>query len=140
VSEDRSRELTDEALEQAGLSDMRPAYRRLLVRLKETDPGAFDEASRRDRDELEPAIAGGDVDPITAWLAYGTWLAGQFADGRTLAIDATGRARPFDPATTPAAGIMILHIPDDDRSPATLLAVPATPSESQRETAELLVT
>ena len=81
---------TDEALERAGLVDMRPAYRKLLVRLKSADPAAFEEASRRYRDELEPAIAGGDVDPITVWLEYGMWLADQFADGRTLAIDSSG--------------------------------------------------
>ena len=139
MSEDGARGRTDEALESAGLADMRPAYRRLLVRLKGVDPAAFEEASRRYRDELEPAIAGGDIDPITAWLGYGVWLAGLFADGRVLAIDATGRARPLDPATAPDAGTMVLHIPDDDRAPATLLAVPSAPSEPQRETAELLV-
>ena len=138
MSEDRAGGRTDEALKSAGLADMRPAYRRLLVRLKGVNPAAFEEASRRYRDELEPAIAGGDIDPIAAWLEYGVWLAGQFADGRALAVDASGRARPFDPAAAADAGTMVLHIPDDDRSPATLLAVPTAPSEPQRETAELL--
>lgn len=130
---------TDEALERAGLVDMRPAYRKLLVRLKSSDPAAFEEASRRYRDELEPAIAGGDVDPITVWLEYGMWLADQFADGRTLAIDSSGRARPFDPSTSFDAGTMVLHMPEEDRQPATLLALPSEPSDPQRETAELLV-
>ena len=33
---------------------------------------------------------------------------------------------------------MLLHVPEDDRAPVTLLAVPSTPSEPQRETADLL--
>ena len=139
MSEEQARGRTDEALERAGLVDMRPAYRKLLVRLKSSDPAAFEEASRRYREELEPAIASGDVDPITIWLEYGMWLAGQFADGRTLAIDASGRARPFDSSTTLDPGTMILHVPEDDRQPATLLALPSAPSDPQRETAELLV-
>lgn len=139
MSDERARGRTDEALERAGLADMRPAYRKLLVGLKSSAPAAFEEASRRYRDELEPAIGGGHVDPITAWLEYGMWLAGQLADGRTLAIDSSGRARPFDPSTTLDPGTMILHMPDDDRQPATLLALPSTPSDPQRETAELLV-
>ena len=57
MSEDGARGRTDEALESAGLADMRPAYRRLLVRLKGVDPAAFEEASSRYRDDLEPAIA-----------------------------------------------------------------------------------
>ena len=81
------------------MADMRPAYRRLLLRLKEADPGAFEEATRRYREDLEPAIESGAGDPVTAWLEYGTWLAGQLSAGSALTIDASGRARPFDPAT-----------------------------------------
>ena len=139
MSEEQPRGGTEEALERAGLVDMRPAYRKLLVRLKSSEPAAFQEASRRYREELEPAITGGDVDPLAVWLEYGMWIAGQFADGRTLAIDASGRARPFDPSMTLHAGTMILHVPEDDRQPATLLALPCAPSDPQRETAELLV-
>lgn len=139
MSETAGSDRTDEALRRAGLADMRPAYRKLLVRLKQSDPAAFDEASRRYREELEPEITAADSDPIRAWLAYGTWLAGQLAAGRTLAIDASGRAQPFEGSSAPEAGVMILHVPEDDRAPATLLAMPSGPSESQRETAELLV-
>jgi hypothetical protein len=117
---------------------MRPAYRKLLVRLKQSDSAAFENASRRYKEEIEPAIAGGEVDPVLAWLEYGISLAEQLAAGRTLAIDASGRARSFEPSSAPEAGIMILHVPEDDRAPATLLAIPSTPSEPQRETAELL--
>ncbi len=138
MSEDAARRRTDEALQKAGLADMRPAYRKLLVQLKQADPAAFQEATRRYREDLEPAVAGGDADPISAWLDYGCWLAGRIADGRAMAIDATGRARPFEPSA-PDAGTMILHIPDDDRAQAIALAMPSAPSESQRETAELLL-
>jgi len=139
VSEDQARDRTDEALERAGLADMRPAYRRLLVRVKHSDPSAFEEASRRYREDLEPAIAAGVVDPISAWLEYGIWLAGRFAEGRPLTIDSSGRARPFDPASAPGGGVMIVHVPEDDRAPATLLAMPSAPTDPQRETAGLLV-
>ena len=139
MSEDRAGALTREALAAAGLADMRPAYRRLLVRLKQESPASFDEASRRYRDELEPAIARGDVSPLSAWLDYGTWLAARFAEGRPLAIDPTGRARPYDPASDPDPGVMVVYLPEDDRAPATLLAVPAEPTEPQKETADLLV-
>ena len=118
---------------------MRPAYRRLLVRLKQADPMAFEEASRRYREHLEPAIAAGEADAIAAWLDYGTWLAGRFASGRPLEIDASGRARPFDPGSTPGAGAMVLHVPEDDRAPATVLAMPSAPSNPQRETVDLLI-
>lgn len=130
---------TDEALRRAGLADMRPAYRRLLVRLKQSDPAAFDEASRRYREELEPEIAAGDCDPIRAWLEYGEWLAGRLDAGRALAIDPSGRARPFDASALADGGVMVVHMPDDDRAPATLLAMPAGPSESQQAAAELLI-
>jgi hypothetical protein len=139
VSEDLAGSRTDEALQRSGLADMRPAYRRLLVRLKSSDPAAFEEASRRYRDELEPSIAGGDVDPIAAWLEYGIWLAGRFATGRLLEIDSSGRARPCNSGSPPGFGVMVLHVPEDDRAPAIVLAIPSTPSAPQRETADLLV-
>jgi hypothetical protein len=138
VSEDPIGRRTEEALGRSGLADLRPAYRKLLLRLKESDPAAFEEATRRYRDDLEPAIESGSRDPVTAWLEYGVWLAGRFAEGRPVAIDATGRARDFDPEETSGAGDMILFLPEDDRAPVTLLAVPGEPSDPQRETAALL--
>jgi len=138
VSEDAAKRRTDEALQKAGLADMRPVYRKLLVQLKQADPAAFQEATRRYRDDLEPAVSGGDADPISAWLDYGCWLAGRITEGRAMAIDTTGRARPFEPSA-PDTGTMILHVPDDDRARAIALAMPSAPSESQRETAELLL-
>jgi hypothetical protein len=107
--------------------------------LKQADPVAFEEASRRYREDLEPAIAAGEADAMAAWLEYGTWLAGQFASGRPLEIDRSGRARPFEPGSTPAAGVMVLHVPEDDRAPATVLAMPSSPSDPQRETVDLLI-
>ena len=127
MSEEPVRGRTDEALERAGLADMRPAYRRLLVALKSSDPAAFEEASRRYREEIEPAIAGGEVDPVATWLEYGIWLSCHITDGRPLAVDATGRARPFDPETDPDSAPMILYMPEDDRAPLLCpAALPAT--------------
>jgi hypothetical protein len=117
---------------------MRPAFRRLLVRLKQVDPERFEEASRRYQDELEPAVAAGRVDPIAAWLDYGSWVAGSLARGRTLSIDSTGRARPFrTDVASPEVGLLI-HLPDDERAGAILLAIPREPTEPQRVTADLL--
>ena len=138
MAEDRIDELTEAALHRIGLEDVRSTYRRLLVQLKQKDPAAFEEASRRYRDDLAPAISRGD-DPIAAWLGYGSWLAGTLSEGRDLAIDASGRARPFDPARDAGAAVLILHLPDDARTPTLLLAAPAVMSEPQRETAALLV-
>jgi hypothetical protein len=138
VSEDPAGRRTEEALAGAGLADMRPAYRKLLVRLKASNAAGFEEATRRYREEVEPTVASGTADPVTTWLEYGTWLAGQLADGEALAIDPSGRARSFDPSTPIEPGLMILHLPEDDRAPVVLLAVPLAPSEPQRETADLL--
>lgn len=136
---EEARRRTDEALRTSSLVDMRPAYRKLLVRLKKARPEAFEEATRRYRDEVEPAIAAGDSDPIAAWLEYGRWIADRIAGGRTVTVDRSGRSRPFDAADTAGIESLVLHLPDDDRAGAILLAAPREASESQRLTAELLV-
>jgi len=139
VSEAEVQRRTEAALESAGLKDMRPAYRRLLVRLKQTDPEAFHEATRRYQEDLEPSIASGRAEPVSAWLDYGAWLAGRLARGQAMAIDASGLARPLQPGAGPESGWLVLHLPEDTRSPAILLAWPADPSEAQRAAMELLV-
>jgi hypothetical protein len=139
VSEDRSTRLTDEALGRSGLADMRPAFRKLLLRLKRTDSAGFEEATRRYREELEPSVAAGEVDPIVVWLDYGMWLAGQLAPGQAMAIDRTGRARPCSSQVSPDFSDLLLHVPDDDRQGPILVAEPGEPSEAQRATLGLLV-
>jgi hypothetical protein len=138
VSDEAVRRLTDEALEASELADMRPAYRKLLMRLKQVRPDEFEEASRRYKEDLEPSVASGDVDPIAAWLDYGRWLASRLAEGRALSIDRSGRARPYDPDSDSAHEGLVLHLPDDDRASAVLLATPNDPSPPQQVTLDLL--
>jgi len=130
---------TEQALQRADLADFRPLYRKLLVRLKSSDPEAFREATRRYQEDLEPSIADGTADPLAAWLGYGRWLAGRFADGHAVTIDRSGRARPLDEAVQPDDGSLVIHLPADARAAALLLAEPRKPSEPQRMTIELLV-
>ena len=131
--------VTERALEESGVADMRPAYRKLLVRLKQARPVDFEEATRRYREELEPSIAAGDLDPVAAWLSYGRWLAEQVVAGNAVAIDRTGRSHPLDRDAEPERDSLVLHMPDDERAPALLLSIPRAPSEAQRMAAELLV-
>lgn len=139
MTEDRLESVTAEAFERAGLEDMRPACRALLVSLRRIDSGAFEEASRRYRESVEPAIANGEADPVTAWLEYGRWLASRVAPGHLVAVDGTGLARPLEPGAATAPGDLVLHLPDDHRAPPVALAGPREPSESQRITSDLLL-
>ncbi len=139
MSDERLARITEQALERARLADMRPLYRKLLVRLKGRDPEAFQQATRRYEEELVPAIASGEADPLAEWLAYGRWIAEKLGPGELVAIDGSGRASPFEPGTGPEPGALLLHLPHADRVPAIALAVPADPSVAQRVTTELLV-
>jgi hypothetical protein len=101
--------------------------------LRETNAAAF-EAARREYD----AFMGGDTeDPVTAWIEYGRRLAEQSGPGRLLQIDASGRATPY--RAPPAAGMLVLHIPDDPVTAVLTLAMPAEPAAAQRATHDLLV-
>ena len=131
-----ARRLTDEALQEAGLEDPRPAYRRLMVHLKGTDAEAFEEAARRFNETLVPDVADGSVPPLEAWFAYATWLCGRIRPGRVMAIDGSGRAT--DDAQTLAPGAVLLHMPDEASAPVIVLATPSAPTPSQQATVELL--
>lgn len=130
--EDRYRE----ALSRHGLRDLQPVYRRLLRRLRERDPEAYDRAVERYRERVEPAMAEEGTDPVAVWLEYGAWLAARLHPGRTVAIDDTGLARPVE--GEPPAGPLLLHLPEERGVPALALAVPEAPSGPQEVTAELL--
>ncbi|NIP80689.1 MAG: hypothetical protein GWM90_16300 [Gemmatimonadetes bacterium] len=124
------------ALRDADRRDPRPYYRTALRHLREHDPEAFQRALRFFEEELVPAVAD-EADPLEAWLEYGRRLAAAFGPGRTVELDSTGRERPVpDPGT--AAGL-VLHIPDDDRSPVLVLRCPRDPSRAQTGALELLV-
>ena len=129
---------TTEALAGTGLADMRPAYRALLRRLKESDREAFSEATARYDEVLVPAIAGGE-DPIAAWVKYGVWIARRLTPGRLVQLDATGLA--VDVAGDPEASAdrVLLYLPDAETEAAIPIARPVEPSPAQRSALELLV-
>lgn len=146
----RADERLEAALEGGPVRDPRPLYRRVLSRLREHDPDAFQRAIRHFEEELVPAVAE-DADPLQAWLDYGRLLARALGPGRALEIDATGRSRPEEEAEQtqggPAEGRreeddpppLLLHIPDDDALPAVILRYPAPSTPAQDATVELLV-
>lgn len=133
----RADELFEAALEERGARDPRDFYRDRLRDLKGSDPDAYEKAVTHYRDELIPGIAAGDLDPLEGWRAYGKMLAELTAEGRTVAVDSTGRARAYE---APAdADAMVLHLPDDAGTRAILVSLPAEPSSAQRATFDLLV-
>jgi hypothetical protein len=129
----------DEALEREGLADPRPLYRKLLLRLKNSDPEAFQEATRRYEEQLVPALAEEGADPVAAWISYGRWVAERLEPGKVVAVDQEGRARPVETNPTPGPRDLLLYVPHEGRAPAIALAFPREPSEAQKATAELLV-
>ncbi len=128
---------TEVGLRRAGLEDPRPALRSLLRQLRARDQKAFEQATRKYAENLVPAIAAEDSDPVAEWLAYGRWLAGLLAPGHAVVIDGSGRARA-DPVEVSRGGLF-LHLPDDQGEPALLLLAPTDPTAAQRETVRLLV-
>lgn len=126
-----------QALERTGARDPRDFYREALRALKHANPEGYDQAVSYFREELVPSIASGAAEPLPAWREYGRLLAGAAAAGRTVAIDATGRAQPY----TPDAPLdrLVLHLPDARNAKAILVALPSEPSPAQRATLDLLV-
>jgi hypothetical protein len=122
-------------LERYGLDDVQPLYRRLLLRLKSQDAAAYEEAVTRYREQVEAAVDDAN-DPLAIWVEYGTWLAPRLMPGQLKAIDEDGRAT--DAGEPAPLGPLLVHLPDDQKSRALLLAMPAAPSPAQRETAALL--
>lgn len=127
------------ALAERELEDVRPLYRELLVRLRDRDEEAYEEGVRRYDEDVAPAVADAG-DPLAPWLAYGAWLAGRLAAGRLCAVAPDGRAVEADelPPEALEPRVLLLHLPDDDGTPALPLAVPADPSDHQAATRELL--
>ena len=58
------------------------------------------------------------------------------APGRTVAIDETGRASPYE---KPTRTDLVLHLPDAKGTRALLVGLPAEPSPAQRATYDVLV-
>jgi hypothetical protein len=119
-----------------GLADPRPPLRERLRQLREGRPDAFRRAIEHYETEVLDAL-GSDADPLRAWFEYGRFLGQLTANGRLTAIDATGRGTPWRPP--PAAGAVILFLPDDTAVDALLVAAPAEPTRAQQAAIELLV-
>jgi len=137
-SEDPIQEQTTGALADAGMADMRPTYRGLLRRLKETDPTAFTEATTRYDEVVVQAIAGGD-DPTTIWTAYGAWIARRLMAGRLVQLDSTGLATDVTGDPEVSSDQVLLYLPDLEKEPAIPISCPLEPSPAQRSALQLLV-
>ena len=81
-------------------------------------------------------MASGEADPLEAWTEYGRTLAEAVTRGRTVSIDATGQARPYE---GPVEGHLVLHLPDDRSERALLVGLPPELSAAQRATYDVLV-
>jgi hypothetical protein len=125
------------ALEAEGARDPREFYRDRLRELKTLDGEGYRKAVAYYRDTLIPEVASGAVDPLAAWTEYGRRLAESLAPGRTLTIDATGRAHAYE--TPPARDRLILHLPEGTGGRAILVGLPPEPTLPQRATYDVLV-
>ena len=126
---------TEAALRERGLRDPREQYREWLRELKETDPDGFTAARRHYEERLLPLLEAAGADPVAAWIDYGRVLAERAGAGRVVSIDATGRARDYEPA----AADLVLFLPEDTARRARILSLPLQPSPAQRATCDLLV-
>ena len=126
-----------EALDAVGARDPREFYRERLRELKSHDADAYGKAVAYYKDKLIPRVASGDAEPLVAWAEYGRVLAEAVAVGRTVSIDASGRAQPYDPPEE--LDRLVLHLPDDNGRKALLVSLPPQLSDAQRATYDVLV-
>jgi hypothetical protein len=129
-------EKLEEALSREGARDPREFYRDRLRELKQANPDGYAKAVAYYRDTLIPGVASGEP-PLEAWTEYGRRLAESLAPGRTVAVDVTGRAHPYE-APAPRDRL-ILHLPDAKGGRALLVGLPAELSPAQRATYDALV-
>ncbi|MDX1577254.1 MAG: hypothetical protein R3266_02170, partial [Gemmatimonadota bacterium] len=123
------------ALEEHGLQDVQPSYRKLLLELKSRDAAAYEQAVVRYREDVEGGADEG-ADPLPDWIAYGRWLAERIEPGSLREIESNGRAR--DAGEPARLGPLLIHLPDDEKRRGFLVAMPAEPSEAQQEAVSLL--
>jgi hypothetical protein len=127
----------EQALKQTGARDPRNFFRDQLRELKGSNPDAFRRALRYFEETLIPTVADEASDPVAEWLEYGRLLAGLAVPGRTVQIDAGGRARDY--ARPVPLEAMVLHLPDNASRPALVLGIPPKLSPAQRASYDLLV-
>lgn len=126
-----------EALDRTGARDPRDYYRDRLKELRSSDPEAYRKAVAYYQDTLIPRVAGADSEPLAEWRAYGLEIARLTAPGRTVTVDPTGKARPFEEPCPDDA--MILHVPDHKGPAALLVGLPPEPSAAQLAAYDWLV-
>jgi hypothetical protein len=133
----RAEGLLEEAIAAAGARDPREFYRTRLKELRQQSLEAYEKAVDHYRTVLVPSIADDEAEPLAAWTEYGRQLALLSAEGRTVALDASGRAHPYEvPADRDA---LVLHLPDDRRQRALVVGLPIELSPAQRAAYDWLV-
>lgn len=133
----RADERFERALQATGARDPRGFFRDQLRELKAANPDAFRRALRYFEETLIPTVADEGSDPVAEWLEYGRVLASLATPGRTVQIDAGGRARDYARPVPPDA--MVLHLPENAGRPALVLGIPPKLTPSQRAAYDLLV-
>lgn len=139
MTEDLSKEADrrlEEALAATGARDPREFYRERLRDLKREDAHGYEQAVEHYKEVLIPEVGSGRADPLEAWTEYGRRLAQALAPGRTVVIDATGRARTWE---GPTAKELVVHLPEARGGRALLVGLPADLSDAQRATYDVLV-
>jgi hypothetical protein len=127
----------DAALAASALRDPRPAFRDRLRYFREEQPSVFGEALEYFEKTLVPNVAAEHAEPLQAWFEYGRRLGELTGPGKTMCIDATGRAHAYAGETQ--ASDLILHVPHDPTAPVLPLSVPRELSEPQKATLDLLL-
>lgn len=125
------------ALQEAGARDPRDFYRTRLRELKEKSPEGYRRALAYYEERLVPAVAQDDTDPLEEWTEYGRVLATLATPGRTVQIDAEGRARDY--ARPAPRDALVLHLPEHTGHPALVVGIPTELSPAQRASYALLV-
>ncbi|HSW30426.1 MAG TPA: hypothetical protein VLH75_13155 [Longimicrobiales bacterium] len=133
----RADALLEAALNEAGARDPREFYRERLKELKQANPEGYAAAVTYYRDTLIPQVASGEGDPLAAWTEYGRRLAEAVSPGRTVSVDGTGRARPYE-APCPRDRL-VLHLPGAKGGRAVLVGLPGELTSAQRATYDVLV-
>jgi hypothetical protein len=124
-------------LQETGARDPRDFYRKQLVSLKAADAAAYRRALAYYEQELIPAVARDDSDAVGEWLEYGRFLATLTGPGRTVQIDADGRATDYQRPVPSDA--LVLHLPERTNVPAVIVGLPKTLTPAQRANHDLLV-
>lgn len=134
---DAAERATEEAFERSPWRDPRAGYRALLRHLRERDADAFGEAVADYEARVVAPVASGSVDPVRAWLAFGTRLAERLGGGRTVRIDPNGLE--IGTSDTPVEPIdLLLHLPADESARALPVAIPREITPAQQATLALL--